>query len=117
MCFRPGSPGIVVVIAYLKLSILIVLINCSRSESARALVALAWSCLMAESLLKSGNANSEQMKRIVDLQAMLFYGTQASGHKSIASGAVKKLRRIWTQVSIFLIYLCDISHYCYKFDN
>ena len=53
---------------------------------------------MFEVLINDENGTALQIKKVINLQATLFYGTQLSGHKSISVSAIRKMKAVWTKV-------------------
>ena len=80
----------------------------SRSESAKALVALTWTCVYAEAYLKREENFSIGWSKLVELQSSFYYGAQAGQFKSVANSAYRAMKRFWKKVS-FLSQLMQCS--------
>nr|XP_039274428.1 eIF-2-alpha kinase activator GCN1-like [Styela clava] len=77
----------------------------SRSESARALLALSWSCLLAEVSFvgkETGefilSSKNDAWCQLVNVQASLHYGACAAGYQPIKQSAFRKLKKVWKMI-------------------
>ena len=76
------------------------LIVSSRSESAKALVALNWTCAIAQAFLKQEKKVPAEWSKLVELQSSLYFGTQAGQFKTIAESGTKTMTNFWKNVNV-----------------
>nr|CAB3248538.1 translational activator GCN1 [Phallusia mammillata] len=78
--------------------------SCSRSNSGRALSALSWCQVVAESCLV--DADSANWGKLIDVQAMLFYAVCSSQYKPICASGKRKLTAMWKRFSNAMDIYC-----------
>lgn len=71
---------------------------CSRSESAKCVVAMTWCNAVIENYLKEETNSKVDWKKLMEIQAALFYGAQACMKKSVSDSGVRTVKRIWKKV-------------------
>ncbi|CAK8692590.1 unnamed protein product [Clavelina lepadiformis] len=70
----------------------------NRSESAKALVALSWTCKIASTCFVMDPPKSSEWNKLVEVQARLYFSAQASQSKSICESAMRKMIVLWKQI-------------------